>query len=86
MMKGMKQLPSRKRKVLQWNSNRSKQPKISFLPAKSLLFIVDGDNKHLMFYSEDGKNDGKAPIEYPESVEWNKLLKKYLISKRGSIL
>ncbi|XOS94364.1 hypothetical protein ACLMAB_14420 [Brevibacillus laterosporus] len=46
------------------------------LNTKSLLFIVDGDNKNLMFYSEDGKNYGTAPIEYPESVELNKLLKK----------
>ncbi|MDN9010135.1 hypothetical protein [Brevibacillus laterosporus] len=44
--------------------------------AKSILFIVDGDNKNLMFYSEDGKNYGTAPIEYPESAELNELLKK----------
>ncbi|MCR8964089.1 hypothetical protein O0550_12885 [Brevibacillus halotolerans] len=44
--------------------------------AKSILFIVDGENKNLMFYSEDGKNYGTAPIEYPESVELNDLLKK----------
>lgn len=44
--------------------------------AKSILFIVDGDNKNLMFYSEDGKNYGTAPIEYPESAELSELLKK----------
>lgn len=44
--------------------------------AKSILFIVDGENKNLMFYSEDGKNYGTAPIEYPESVELIELLKK----------
>ncbi|CAI8870604.1 Lipoprotein [Brevibacillus sp. IT-7CA2] len=44
--------------------------------AKTLFFVLSGDNKDHMFGSEDGKTYGTAPLQLTESSELTELLNK----------
>ncbi|MBH0329017.1 hypothetical protein ABH14_04270 [Brevibacillus brevis] len=44
--------------------------------AKTLFFVLSGDNKNHMFDSEDGKTYGTAPLHLTESTELTELLNK----------